>query len=158
MLASCEVALQADASAAICHLILDTCADIPGWHPRLAPHHAAAALLRCCAEQPRLALKVAAAFRVTTDDLSAEEQAALLDAVSALLDASATSSAGVALLLHFPGLRAFFHMEAILEDLVLSSQDPVATRLVQQLGSRDMQARAPGSTGGGSARGGASAL
>ncbi|KAI7836357.1 hypothetical protein COHA_009779 [Chlorella ohadii] len=141
LLSAVEEALASPETAAICHLILDTCSELPGWHPRLGPHHAVGVLLRCAAEQPRLAPKVAAAFHLTVDAFSVADQVALLDAISGLLDASATSAAGVALLLHFgPPVQRHFHLEAVLEDLVLSSQDPVATRFVQQLGSRDMQA------------------
>lgn len=55
-------------------------------------------------------------------------------------------------LLHFAPLQRHFHLEAILEDLVLSSQDPVATRLVQQLGRREMQVLFSRGAGGGSVR------
>lgn len=76
-------------------------------------------LLRCAVEQPRLAPKVAAAFHLTMDAFPVEDRVALLDAISGLLDASATSAAGVALLLHFgPPARRHFHLEAVLEDLV----------------------------------------
>ncbi|PRW61071.1 exonuclease mut-7 [Chlorella sorokiniana] len=140
LLSTVEEALASPETAAICHLILDTCSELPGWHPHLAPHHATGVLLRCAAEQPRLAPKVAAAFHMTVDALSVPDQVALLDAISGLLDASATSAAGVALLLHFgTPVQRHFHLEAVLEDLVLSNQDPVATRMVQQLGSREMQ-------------------
>lgn len=78
-------------------------------------------LLRCAAEQPRLAPKVAAAFHLTVDAFSVDDQVALLDAISGLLDTSATSAAGVALLLHFgPPVQRHFHLEAVLEDLVRS--------------------------------------
>ena len=100
---------------------------------------AAAVLLRCCATQPRLAAKLAATFGLTERDLSAAQRAQALDAISALLDAAATSASGVALLLHFPGLRRHFHIEAVVEDLVLSSQDQVALRLARELGSREVQ-------------------
>lgn len=60
-----------------------------------------------------------AAFHLTADAFSVTDQVALLDAISALLDASATSAAGVALLLHFgPPVQRHFHLEAVLEDLV----------------------------------------
>ena len=114
-----QEALASPETAAICHLILDTCSELPGWHPRLGPHHAVGVLLRCAAEQPRLAPKVAAAFHLTVDAFSVADQVALLDAISGLLDASATSAAGVALLLHFgPPVQRHFHVEAVLEDLV----------------------------------------
>lgn len=108
--------------------------------------HAARVLLACCASQPRLAPKVAAAFRLDARHLSTAQQVQLLDAVSMLLDANATSASGVSLLLHpgFAPLRRHFHLEAVLEDLVLSAQDPVAVRLAQELGSREMQARGRG--------------
>ncbi len=112
--------------------------------------HAARVLLACCASQPRLAPKVAAAFRLSAGHLSVEQQGQLLDAISALLDANATSACGVSLLLHpgFAPLRRHFHLEAVLEDLVLSSQDPVAIKLVRELGSREMQAGGKGRQGG----------
>lgn len=116
-----QEALTTPETAAICHLILDTCSELPSWQPRLAPHHAVGVLLRCAAEQPRLAPKVAAAFHLTVDAFSVDDQVALLDAISGLLDTSATSAAGVALLLHFgPPVQRHFHLEAVLEDLVRS--------------------------------------
>jgi hypothetical protein len=122
LLSTVEEALASPETAAICHLILDTCSELPGWHPHLAPHHATGVLLRCAAEQPRLAPKVAAAFHMTVDALSVPDQVALLDAISGLLDASATSAAGVALLLHFgTPVQRHFHLEAVLEDLVRAS-------------------------------------
>lgn len=96
-------------------------------------------LLQCCADQPRLAVKVAQCWDLQVDHFSVEQQVQLLDHISRLLDASATSASGVSLLLHFRALLPHFHLEAVLEDLVLSSQEPVATRLVRQLGSRPMQ-------------------
>lgn len=149
-----------DISPAICHLILDTATDLEHWPPQqpgraasLARQHAAAVLLRCCQAQPRLAAKVAAAFHLTADDLSVAQQAELLDGISALLDANATSAAGVSLLLHFRPLLRHFHLEALLEDLVLSSQEAVAIRLARELGSREMQVH-----GGGGPRGRAAPL
>lgn len=118
-----QEALASPETAAICHLILDTCSELPSWHPRLGPHHAVGVLLRCAAEQPRLAPKVAAAFHLTVDAFSVADQVALLDAISGLLDASATSAAGVALLLHFgPPVQRHFHVEAVLEDLVRAEE------------------------------------
>jgi hypothetical protein len=96
-------------------------------------------LLQCCADQPRLAVKVAQCWDLQVDHFSVEQQVQLLDHISQLLDANATSASGVSLLLHFRPLLPHFHLEAVLEDLVLSSQEPVATRLVRQLGSRPMQ-------------------
>ena len=61
-------------------------------------------------------------------------QGALLETVSALLDANATSACGVALLLHFPRLRPHFDLAAVVEDLVVSQQHPVALRLLGALG------------------------
>lgn len=111
--------------------------------------HAARVLLACCASQPRLAPKVAAVFRLAAGHLSVEQQGQLLDAISALLDVNTTSACGVSLLLHpgFATLRRHFHLEAVLEDLVLSSQDPVAVKLVRELGSREMQAGGRGIEG-----------
>ncbi|KAL4452648.1 hypothetical protein ABPG75_008310 [Micractinium tetrahymenae] len=138
-----EVALDDPAiSPALAHLILDTIAELDAAeHAQRGTLQAARVLLACCASQPRLAPKVAAAFRLAAAHLSAPQQGALLDAISSLLDANATSACGVSLLLHpgFAPLRRHFHMEAVLEDLVLSAQDPVAIRLVRELGSREMQ-------------------
>lgn len=131
-----QEALANPETTAICHLILDTATDLPDWRPATRPTHAAAVLLRCAAEQPRLAPKVsgrlgvrlftrraglalslqphptpncphlslcqvAAAFHLTADQLTEAQQGGLLDAISSLLDASATSASGVGLLLHF---------------------------------------------------------
>lgn len=98
LLSSCELVLENPEGAALCHLLLDVCAAAPGWHPEgVEQAHAAGVLLRCCGEQPRLAPKVAAAFQLTADAFSAAQQEQLLDAISALLDSSATSASGVAL-------------------------------------------------------------
>lgn len=76
---------------------------LPPFFPPLCPHP----------------LFLPAAFHLTADAFSVTDQVALLDAISALLDASATSAAGVALLLHFgPPVQRHFHLEAVLEDLV----------------------------------------
>lgn len=138
-------------SPAICHLILDTASDVQRWPPpQPAPdalrtrRRATVVLLRCCQSQPRLAAKVAAAFHLAAHELSEAQQAELLDRISALLDANATSAAGVSLLLHFRSLLRYFHLEALLEDLVLSSQETVAIRLARELDSREMQVRRPG--------------
>ena len=137
-----EALAAPDISTAICHLILDTVLDL-GQAPWAAgassQQHAAALLLQCCREQPRVAVNLAQAFSLTDIHLSATQQADLLDGISALLDANATSACGVSLLLHFPPLRRHFHLEAVIEDLVVSSQEPVAVRLVRELGRREMQ-------------------
>lgn len=146
VLSAVEEALDNAESTSICHLILDTLGDLSegaAWASRQPspPAAAAALLLRAAQEQPRLAPKVAATFALRAGDLTEAQSVALLDAISAQLDASGTSASGVALLMHFgPPVASHFHVEAILEDLVLSSQDPVALRMVQ--GSRQLQVNA----------------
>ena len=146
-----QEALATAASPAICHLVLDnlvvpdSAAGLP-QQPRQPSHldgtqlrgQAAHMVLASCAcQQPRLAVKVAVAYRLAAEDFTAAQQCVLLDCIAVLLDANATSACGVALLLHFAPLRTHFHLEAVLEDLVVSCQDPVALCLVQELGGDD---------------------
>jgi hypothetical protein len=113
---------------ALCHLILDTaaglgdqCRSVAAASPPLRARAASALLTAVQPDsQPRLAPKLAAVFGLAADDFDADQQRQLLDGISALLDANATSATGAALLLHFSPLRRFFHLEALLEDLILS--------------------------------------
>eukprot|EP00887_Chlorella_sp_A99_P007389 scaffold2.g7389.t1 len=102
----------------------------------VARRAAAPLFLRCVGPQPRLAVKLAAGYRLALDQFSPAEAAALLDGVSALLDANATAACGVGLLLHFPPLRPHFELDAVIEDLVVSQQHPVVARLLAPLERR----------------------